>query len=1581
MRVTSGNGIFGGNDGTAFVSAAKGTVTLRGGAGSVGSNSGAIRIHSGSWTAVASRDNIAIESVDENNRDSSDLTIYSIAGTNDVSIKAKNLYAYDGQAVDGYKDDFARLGYIQGQSLLFKVTGDFGKAPSQSGESNALRVGSTSTIYFEPGVQNLWLHAMGSGNLGINDINASGIVDIVGDDAVTVGVNGQLGGIKGNSVTVKTVNALTVHGDIVSNSETLLTSTEGNVTVGGNLTSHSAVDLTAATGAAVNGNIKSETDAVTILVETGDITIGESAEGEDAKGSVIGTRVDLDANAGNIAVNGNIESTSDSGQVMLDAAKAISVVGDIASKGKVALTAGSNAVVDGNITSTDDTVKIVASVGKIAIGENAESSNVSGTSVDLDANGGGITVKGNVQSTGESGQVTLDTNEAILVVGDITSQGNVALTAGSDITIGESVESESAKGNVSGQSVDMIAQSGHISVNGNVDSLTHAKLAALSSISVHGSVSGAGAVELVAGQAKERTQEVGDIFVEGKVESTGNDGHALLSATGDITVNGNVTSVGQTRLAAGNGVAVTGTVGSSKDAVDITAEKKGIRVDGNVRSHLQTALKAGLGAVIDGNVNSATEAVTVLANGGGITIGDQGQGSVSGKSVALDAKGGHIYVNGSVDSTDTAGYAKLTATGDITVKGSVTGKGAVELSATSDINVNGSVTSIGHSSLTAGNGVSVAGKVESFANQVTVIAQNESINVEGDIVSNGEDGEANLSAKKDITVTGSITSAKDVRLDAETGGVTVGTETSGAKITAAENVAITAAKSVTFKGGEISAGAKATVKAGKEGIDFTKLKLKAADAQITSDGNIKLGAADLTVTNKADIVAAGSLGFADSELTAAEAKLQGVDITATKAVVEATKSIELTATGEGGITAEGGQFKVTTTDETGGNILVDSQGSANLANADFTINKGDLKIAAQDSVDLKGVDFVIAEGGMTIEAKSGDMDLSGAKGLDMEEIDLSAGGSMAANDLEVTVSKHLNIAAGQDVKAKNIDIKVKGESGDVTFKAAKGAVDLANAQIDATGDGATVGNVSVTAGTEADLTNVFATKEAFTAENLTVKAGGEVTLGNASQSINATKGSVLIEAANLDGNRLTAGSFIQAADSVSLNLTKAGLTVNDKTDIVAQKNASLVANGDVALEGDILVTGNESVDVKALAGDLDLKGAVTVGDETIAENQANVTLYAKKALTQTTADGDAGVRGKTLTATAGGGDLTLAAIEDEAIGSQGNAFEEMTIESEGNVYLGSNGRDTKVTINQTRGGKVDGELKAYGLHNAFEFINDVSVAGDALIYASAIHGKSFEAGKALQIVTAGFDDEVEDGRQTGVAFTGNLKAQDHVGIFTNTGDIKVDGTTTATQGYIDVYRLATEDEGTVSMDGGRGGYTITVYNGSGDIHVTDVLYGQDTVYTFTGNGNTKGREYLLSAIHKQAAVADAENIGNQIDLEHMKDMTAFDLMPELPHLVFDGLALEYADNDRIDPFVYPAIDTISPSHEYFFLHLRSDAAANKAAKSEDENESKVLERGLPAKGEGLIRDMREPTKTETLTVKEDAQGWIVSRAD
>lgn len=318
-------------------------------------------------------------------------------------------------------------------------------------------------------------------------------------------------------------------------------------------------------------------------------------------------------------------------------------------------------------------------------------------------------------------------------------------------------------------------------------------------------------------------------------------------------------------------------------------------------------------------------------------------------------------------------------------------------------------------------------------------------------------------------------------------------------------------------------------------------------------------------------------------------------------------------------------------------------------------------------------------------------------------------------------------------------------------------------------------------------------------------------------------------------------------------------------------------------------------------------------------------------------------------------------------GSAGNAFSNAAIESAGDVVAASSGRNASVTVNAASDGTVEGDFKFYGEDNAFRFTNDIRVAGDALVNAAAIHGTSLEAEGRLELIAALYDDGLPEGAPEGIAFTGNLSGTT-AAVFTNAGDIRIGGRIEATEGYLDVYRLSTGASGVVAVNEAKGPYTITLYNGSGNVVVTGPVTCGDTVYAFAGwNGTTIGRGNLSSAIHKAGAVDHAENFSEEINLDALGALSAESLGSiVLPHLVFDEEALANADYDRVTQFVYSMIDTVSPSGEYFFLHLRPDAAASDA--DDEEEEKPALEEGLPGETEHRITDHRkaEPQTPESL---------------
>lgn len=379
-----------------------------------------------------------------------------------------------------------------------------------------------------------------------------------------------------------------------------------------------------------------------------------------------------------------------------------------------------------------------------------------------------------------------------------------------------------------------------------------------------------------------------------------------------------------------------------------------------------------------------------------------------------------------------------------------------------------------------------------------------------------------------------------------------------------------------------------------------------------------------------------------------------------------------------------------------------------------------------------------------------------------------------------------------------------------------------------------------------------------------------------------------------------------------------------------------------------------------------MNGSVVLGDETTDENAAEVTIWARDDIEQYVVTGDGGVRGSGLTATAETGRVVLNAAQDEEAHSLGNAVDVAAIESAGDVLFGSNDRDTIVTVNAENGGYVMGDLKFYGVNNGFLFTNDLTVTGDALIHGAAVHGTGITAEGALEIVAVLFDESIEEGDLSGVRFTGHLEGT-KVSVFTNKGDITI-GSFESNDGYTDIYRLDTTSTGDVTVGGGTSSDTVTIYNGNGNVSVTGTVVGADTVYSFTGvGGSTRGEDYLVSLIHKAGAVEGAENFSDEISIGDFLELDGRDLLPgRLPHLVFTADRLEAADTNRLTPFFHPALDVNSPTSEYFFQHLRTDAASTKDEESTEEH----LEEGLPAEPGNVIVDHRLP-------VDPMPAGWIL----
>ena len=421
-------------------------------------------------------------------------------------------------------------------------------------------------------------------------------------------------------------------------------------------------------------------------------------------------------------------------------------------------------------------------------------------------------------------------------------------------------------------------------------------------------------------------------------------------------------------------------------------------------------------------------------------------------------------------------------------------------------------------------------------------------------------------------------------------------------------------------------------------------------------------------------------------------------------------------------------------------------------------------------------------------------------------------------------------------------------------------------------------------------------------------------------------------------------------------------TLADRTTVRGGSTAEIDASGEVAFTGDVLVTADDSVGIGAASGGITFTGAVTVGDETKAENKAKVTLKAAGSILQREVSGNAGVRGSTLEAQSSGGFVKLDAREGGTSGEGGNAFTKAEIESAGDVVFGSTGRTTELAVNASKNGAVSGDLRVQGERGAVIFTNGVSASGEVAVNAVAVHGRDLSADGRLAIVTA-LEKNAPKGAPQGVVFSGGLSGS-IVTVYAGSGDVVIEGPVRSTLGEVDVYRLDQTERGVVRVGEADSAHTLVVFNARGDV-VAGPMHSADTLYAFAGwEGRVYGRSGFTSDVHKAGAVEHAEPIGLVPDLSEWLNLDAAELDPTaLPRLSFTARNLEYADTDRIGPWRFLLEDLTMPLGSWLFLRLRPDAA-------EDDQADEALLEGFPARKDGAIRDLREPTKEDF--------GWIMT---
>ncbi|WP_244107004.1 filamentous hemagglutinin N-terminal domain-containing protein [Burkholderia ambifaria] len=498
-------------------------------------------------------------------------------------------------------------------------------------------------------------------------------------------------------------------------------------------------------------------------------------------------------------------------------------------------------------TAANGAVNTAAAIGKsIAVDASQYGSVTSGTVYIVStAAGMGVNTQGPLSAT--AGNVVVNANGDVSV-GQTFANQNVNLTSAGNTAInGTSLANQNytvaangdinAPGSVSaGQNVTMTAggnlNAASVAANGTAN-LTAGQSMTIDSLTAHdialqttngdltvGGLSAPGTVSAKAGR---------DLTVNGAVQ-----GGSAVALTGarNATVNGQVSGVGDTTIAAQTGSAT---------------------VNGNALSNGALSVTAGQNAAVGGTVQ-AQGPVSIAAQAGSIT----GQGNVSSSQGAVDLNAGQaIALTGAVQSGSTV---NATAGTNASFGGTVSAPGAVTIQAGQDTTLAGDVTSGGNLNVTSGGSTSVQGAAASVGD-MTLAANGGSLSTSGNVVALGA---LNASGKQGVNLGGTVYSGGNASIGSSAGNVSVAgaVSTPGAvnisagqdatvagTVQSGQTTTIAAARDVSLNGGlAVSNTGNASVTAGRD-INGTGAINVANDTTLNAGNNVAVSGAIQTGNN------------------------------------------------------------------------------------------------------------------------------------------------------------------------------------------------------------------------------------------------------------------------------------------------------------------------------------------------------------------------------------------------------------------------------------------------------------------------------------------------------------------------------------------------------------------------------------------------------------------------------------------------------------------------------------------------------------------------------------------------------------
>ncbi|WP_258180006.1 beta strand repeat-containing protein [Burkholderia multivorans] len=847
-------------------------------------------------------------------------------------------------------------------------------------------------------------------------------------------------------------------------------------------------------------------------------TYGTAANGTSNSNAAIGKNVAVDANRYGSVTSGTVYIVSTAAGMGVNM------------QGPLSATAG-NVVVNAN--------------GDVTVGQTFANQNVNVTSA------GNTTVTG----TGLANQnYTVNANGDINAPGSVSAGQNAAMTAGGNLNA-TSVAANDAANLTAGQSMTIGSLSAHdIALQTANGDLTV------------GGLSAPGMVSAKAGR---------DLTVDGAVQ-----GGSTIALTGarNATVNGQVSGVGDTTIAAQTGSAT---------------------VNGNALSNGTLSVTAGQSAKIGGTVQ-AQGPVTIAAQAGSIT----GQGNVTSSQGAVNLNAGQaIALTRTVQSGSTV---NATAGTNASFGGTVSAPGAVTIQSAQDTTIGGNVTSGGDLSVTSGGNTNVQGTAASVGN-MTLAANSGTLTTAGDVVSLGT---LNATGQQGMNLGGTAYSGGNAQIGSTAGNVAVAGAVStpgtlsinaGQDATVAgalhsgQTATITAARNVSLNGGvEVDNTGNANITAGRDitgagAVNVANDTTLNAGNNVTVSGAIQTGN-NLTATAGQNLAVGGATAVGNSTLTATNgsATLTGNALsggtTSITAGTDVTAQGSVKSLGDLAVTAKNGSLSAGGPVATGSNATL-SAGQSMALSGQTTVSK-DVSLTATN-ITAQGV----AVGGNLTANASSSLDTSAGQlnsQFDANAPALSVGGNATLSGANVTTA---NAVVGGTTTISGTQSVTTG--GTAAFK---GGATLAGGTVSNVGTQLSGGNLTVS-GSNVSNTGTLSSLGTSTVNAANLTNSGSVygaTTGLTVSGTTTNSGSVLAtNALNLTTNALSNRNGLIFAGDVNNKTAPTGdvtVTVNGGNGTYDNTAGEILAQHDLTLN-----LPNQAFDPSAAsAGTINLGNALTI---------------------------------------------------------------------------------------------------------------------------------------------------------------------------------------------------------------------------------------------------------------------------------------------------------------------------------------------------------------------------------------------------